>query len=389
MNNQIQPSDTENLAEIIVAQDLQIRQWDEIVTADTVSYPLADFSSLGLAFSELSIVLQKIGVAAKTNGVLYEATLPVLGHLAQTKDGSGLLGTIINEKGIAGQARFKEVGKTAQMAGSFSTLFMAVAIMAINKSLKTIAENQKAVLGFLETEKQTQLQGDLNILSEVIKEYRYNWNVQQWINNREIQILDIKRNAEHSILFYREMIEKKIGSKKKVIQLDTKRTLNDLQIKFKYYKSALYIFSFASFLDIMLVKNFDGDYLNAIKDKIEKYEQDYTDFYSVSLEGVEEIAKSSVQARMLQGISATSKFFGKQIAKLPDKNNKIKLDEKLLSGGEKLDGINAKAVEDTKTSFKELCDDGINTFIDKIALINKLNNEQVKLYFDAEKIYLA
>lgn len=389
MSNQVEPLDNRALAEMLGATELEIKKWDELVPEGSISYPIADFASLGMAFSGLSFPLEAISNMAKHTGTLYEATFPVAGKLAIAKDGSGLLGTIINEHGIAGQARFKEVGQVAQVAGGLSTFFMAMAIISINMSLKNIAENQKAILSFLDAEKQTQLQGDLNILSEIITDFQFNWNVSQWAYNREMQVLDIKRNAEHNILFYRDMIEKKTDETKQFIRLDTKKTLGEILNKLKYYKLALYIFSFSSFLDVMLVRNFDSNYLDSVKRKIEDYSIEYNSFYSKSIEGVEKIASASIQHRAIQGLSIAGRFLGKQIAKIPDKNNKIKLDDKLISGGDKLDEINEKTMGEIKESFSSLQDNGIQMFCDKVDLVNRLSNEKVKVYIGADNLYLA
>ena len=388
-SNTLQAYDSQALMNAIGAESLVEKKWDEIVTSDTISYPLADISSIGTAFSGLSTTFATISQAAKASGTLYEATFPVAGKLAVAKDGSGLLGTIINENGIAGQARFKEVGQVAKTAGGISTIFMAMAIMAINQSLKNIAENQKAILGFLETDKQTQLKGDLSILSEIINDYQFNWNNQQWLSNREIQALDIKRSAEQNILFYREMIEKKLNGKKQFISLGTSKSLNEIQGRFKYYKLALYLYSFSSFLDIMLLKNFESNYLEAIKSKIESYSIEYNSFYEQSIEGIEQIATTSIQSRTLQGLSVAGKFIGKQIGKIPDKNNKIKIDDKLIEGSTKLDSLNLKALEEAKDAFISVQDDGIKLFGEKIGLINKMYNEPLKICVGADNIYLS
>ncbi|MBQ6052892.1 MAG: hypothetical protein IJL30_06365 [Clostridia bacterium] len=389
MSELIPQYDEKSLIEALGANSIEIKKWDEIVTSDSIAYSVIDFSSLGTAFSGLSSSIGALSQSAKATGTLYEVTFPVAGKLAAAKDGSGLLGTIINEKGIAGQARFKEVGNIVQTAGGISTFFMAFAIMAINQSLKNISENQKAILGFLEIDKQTQLKGDLSILTEVINEYQYNWNNSQWLSNRETQVLDIKRSAEHNILFYREMIEKKLGTKKQFVSLDASKSLNELQTLFKYYKLALYLYSFSSFMDIMLLKNFDANYLESIKSRIESFANEYNEFYNASIEGVKKIASTSIQSRTIQGLSIAGKFLGNQIAKIPDKNNKIKIDDKLLSGTDKLDGINEKSLNDTKDAFLIVQDSGINLFVDRISLVNKIYNEPLKLYVGAENLYLS
>ena len=103
---------------------------------------------------------------------------------------------------------------------------------------------------------------------------------------------------------------------------------------------------------------------------------------------IEQIVASSVQSRALQGIAVASKFAGEQIAKIPDKDNKIKIDDKLLSGSNKIDKYNEDSIAKTITSFTSVEDSGIKLFTDKISLINKMYNEPIRLIFDEKNIYL-
>lgn len=369
------------------AETLAVRDFDTLVPAECISFPLGELASLGSVFSSLPAAFSALPQAAGQGKVLYEATFPVAGKLAKAKDGSGFLGAIVGKKGVVGQARFHEVKGAAEVAGGTSMMFMALAIMAINKSLKDISENQKDIISFLEIDKQTQLKGDLIILSEIIEDYQHNWNNGQYRSNREMQVLDIKRSAEQNILFYREMIEKKLG-KQSFVHLDTSKTLNDAQSKFRYYKLALYLYAFSSFLDIMLLENFDAAYLNSIVSKIRNYSFEYDEFFQKSLESVEKYAATSLQARALQGIAIAGKFAGEQIARIPDKDNKIKIDDKLISGSEKLDKFNANAIKKTVDSFTTVEDSGIQMFSEKIQLINRMHNEPLRIMFDGETLYL-
>lgn len=374
------------LMEVLNADSLKVMNFDDVITKDSISFPLADLAALGASFSSIASIIALTGKGA-SDGKLYKAFLTTPGTLAK-KDGMNLGAVVQKGKGVVSQARFKEVGTAAKTASSASMICMAIAIMAINQSLKNISENQKNILTFLETDKQTQLKGDLLILSEIINDYQYNWDNSQFKSNRETQVLNIKRSAEQSILFYREMIEKKL-SKQSFIHMETSKTLNEIQTKFKYYKLALYSYSFASFLDIMLLENFDSNYLNSVAEKIKRYSLEYDEFYQKSLEGIEQYAKSSIQARALSGISIAGGFLGKQIAKIPDKNNKIKLDDKLISGTEKLDEFHDKSIAKTMESFTSVEDSGIKLFTDKILFLNKLYNEPVELMFDDKNIYLS
>ena len=366
------------------ANDLVVKDIDSLVPAECITFP---FAALGTVFSSWPTAFSSVVQAAGNGKVLYEATFPVAGKLAEAKDGSGFLGAIVGKKGVVGQARFHEVKGTAEAAGGASMMFMALAIMAINKSLKDISENQKEIIGFLEVDKQTQLKGDLIILSEIIEDYQHNWNNSQYRSNREMQVLDIKRSAEQNILFYREMIEKKLG-KQAFVHLDTTKTLNETQSKFRYYKLALYLYAFSSFLDIMLLENFDSAYLDSVVSKIKRYSLEYEQFFEKSLESVERYVSSSLQARALQGLAIAGKFAGEQIARIPDKENKIKIDDKLISESGKLDKFNAEAIARTVSSFTAVEDSGIQMFSDKIVLINRIHNEPLRIMFDGENIYL-
>lgn len=374
--------------QITQAEALAIRDFDDFFPDKYVSFPLDEFKSLGVAFSSLAAAFLSVSQGNGQGKVLYEATFPVAGKLAKAKDGSGLLGTIVNKRGIAGQARFHEVESVTHTAGNASMLFMALAIMTINKALNNISENQKEIISFLEVDKQTQLKADLIILSDIIEDYQYNWDNSQYCKNREMQVLDIKRGAEQNILFYREMIEKKT-SKQSFIHLDTAKTLNGIYSKFRYYKLALYLYSFSSFLDIMLLENFDSSYLENVINKINNYSLQYNEFYKKSLEGIGKYASSSWQSRVLQGLTVAGKFAGEQIAKIPDKNNKIKIDDKLISGSDKLGKFNYESIEKTVGSFSELEDSGVEMFADKIRLIDKIYNEPLKIMFDNKNIYLS
>ena len=387
--NELTKQTKHEIMEILGAESLTIKKWDEIVTTGMITYPLTDISSLGMAFSKVATAFSKISEVAKSSGTLYEAVIPAGKHLAVAKDGSGLLGTLIKDgKGLAGQARFREVGNAAQTAVSVSTVFMAMAIMAINKSLQYIAEAQKGIMSFLEVDKQTQLKGDLITLSDTIREYQHNWNNTQYLSNREMQVLDIKRSAEQNILFYREMIEKRF-SKKQFMHIDTAKTISDVESKFKYYQLALYLYSFSSFLDIMLLQNFEKAYLQDVAQRIQEYASEYNSFYNNALKSIEEYAGTSIQSRALQGLSIAGKFVGKQISRIPDKDNKIRIDDKLISGSEKLGEIQTKSITDTATAFEIVKDSGITMFVDKIALINSMHNEPMRISIDADNLYLS
>lgn len=371
------------------AETLNVSDFENKQLENYTSFTFGELAGLGAVFSNLPAAFSSVVQAAKGPRVLYEATFPVAGKLAQAKDGSGFLGTILGKKGFAGQARFNPVtvGSTAQVATSISTMFMAVAIMDINKSLKNLSEKQKEIIDFLEIDKQSKLKGDLIVLTDIISDYQHNWNNDKYRSNRENQVLDIRRNSEQNILFYREMIGKSFG-KQSFISLDTSKTLAKIQNNFRYYKLSVYLYAFSSFLDIMLLENFDSDYLKSVVEKIEKYSAEYDEFFEESAEKIEANVGSSIKSRALQGVAAAGKFVGKQIGKIPDKDNKIKIDDKLISGSEKVSAFSKKSFEKAMEDFIVVEDSEIAFFAEKIKQFDIMHNKQFRILFDDEKIYL-
>lgn len=371
-------------AETLSICDFEYKQLD-----NCTSFTFGELASLGAVFGNFPNAFSSVVQATKGPKVLYEATFPVAGKLAQAKDGRGFLGTILGKSGIVGQARFNPVtvGTTAQVASSTATMFMAVAIMAINKSLKEISKTQKDIISFLEIDKQSQLKGDLIVLTDIISDYQHNWNNDKYRNNREIQVLDIRRSSEQNILFYREMIDKTL-SKQSFISFDISKILSKIQAEFRNYKLSVYLYAFSSFLDIILLENFDSDYLKSIVEKIEKYSAEYDEFFEKSSEKIESYVDSSIKSRALQGVAIAGKFVGKQLSKIPDKDNKMKLDDKLIAGSEKMNTLSKKSFKKTMENFTVVEDSEIALFADKIRQFDIMHNQQFKIIFDGEKIYL-
>jgi hypothetical protein len=126
-------------------------------------------------------------------------TVPAGGHLAAFQDGSGYLGSVLNAGNqVAGQATLTPLVCNPTM------LFMAAALANIDKKLDSIQETQQEILDFLVQKDKSELKGDLNFLSDVLNNYKYNWNNEKYINSNHIKVLDIKQSAERKIIFYRE-----------------------------------------------------------------------------------------------------------------------------------------------------------------------------------------
>ena len=97
-----------------------------------------------------------------------------------------------------------------------ATMMMAVALFAIEQQLKGIEERQKQILSFLEIEKESETEADVEILLKMITTYKHNWNNEHFIASNHKMVLDIQRTARKNMLSY----------KKKVAELLVENKLN-------------------------------------------------------------------------------------------------------------------------------------------------------------------
>ena len=85
-------------------------------------------------------------------------------------------------------------------------LFMAAALMNIEKKLDLIQQTQEEILEFLEERERATLQGNLNTLGDVMSNFKYNWDNEKYKTNKHILVQQIKKESETSIILYLSLI---------------------------------------------------------------------------------------------------------------------------------------------------------------------------------------
>ena len=156
---------------------------------------------------------------------------------------------------------------------------------------------------------------------------------------------------------------------------------------FKNYQLSLYIYAFAYFLEVMLMENFDKQYLDSVASEFEKRSIEYRTLYSDCYEHIDEYTKSTIEAHHLKTASTVGKFTGETIAKIP-LISKTQLDESLIAAGEFINKVGDEKAEKTMERYIENRDSGVEVFIDNINAVNRLHNKPVELLFDNENVYL-
>jgi len=357
---------------------------DEVSIEKYSKLSLGKVAALGTSFEPIAALFQK-AVSANGGSGLYHVRVPNGGRMFNFNGSSDFLGSVAKPSGAVGggQARLNPI------AINPATVLMAAALYNIESKLESIEEAQQEMLEFLQQKEKSALRGNLNYLTDVLNNYKYNWNNEQYKKANHIKVLDIKQESEQSILFYQEQINSKL--KKQAFlptNKDVKDKLKKIQSDIEGYQLALYLYSFSSFLEVMLLENYESAYLDAITTKIEDYAMQYRVLYTECYNRIEGYSESSVQSLLLGGLAGANKAAGKAAASLPV-ISKSQLDATLLKTGNRLQEFNEERTEKSLQQLAAHRDSEIRPFVDNINAINRLYNQPVELLFDEENIYLG
>lgn len=352
----------------------------DLAMNNTTKIPLANLSALGVAFQPLTTAIQTVLTGGGGSGLYYVNTKGM--QMFSTSDGFiGSLKTVSGTVG-GGQARMTALACDPTM------LFMAAALMNIEKKLDAIQETQEEILEFLEEKERAVLQGNLNVLGDVMSNFKYNWDNDTYKTNKHILVQQIKKEAEASIILYRDQITKKL-KKRSLIHSDqeVKGTVKKLQAQFKDYQLALYLYSYSTFLEVMLLGNFSEGYLDSVEQRISEYSFQYRSLYTECYSLMEDYSKSSIQSGMLSGLAVASKFMGETIAKVPV-ISESQLDENLIEAGGRLGRHGEKRAT---VALKGLAQTRMGVtlpFVENIRAVNDLYNKPVAYLFDKDNVYV-
>ena len=303
------------------------------------------------------------------------------------------VGSLKHANGKFDQAAFVRVPSVKEVATSVAainpaTLMIAAGIMAMSKKLDTIQEGQKHILGFLEKDKESKLKGNLTFLLDVFKKYRLNWNNSTFKSTQYNKTQDIEQEAEHNIEFYRSMLSGELKKKKYLVsKLDVKKNMQKLIENFSNYRLAIYIYAFASYLEIILLENFNSDFLKSISEKIKDESFKYVELYTVAYTKLESMASASLESGAIKGAAVVSHGLGKVIEKIPV-IERGQLDENLIAASKKLEEYKIDSVDDLLSAFRSLRNSQVKQFTDLIETIDELRNGEPTILVDNENVYV-
>ena len=379
-------------------------------------FPLAKIGELGDTFKPVMNALQTVVKKQKGNSTsnstapqefetLYRMKIPEgvskKATLARFKNKDANLGSlVVKGQGVVGQAEWTAVqvpvNPTSPSVPSPTLapvnpamIAMATMLMSIDKKLDVIQETNEKILAFLEEKERATMEGNLEILSDVFNHYKFNLDNQLYKTNKHIQVQAIKAEAEHSVKLYRSQIQSACEKKKNGMHRDqdVNTVIEKIEKLYNNYQLALYVYAFAYFIEVILFENYDKGYLDSVSNSIEKHCTDYENLYKNFREMIESYSKSSVQSYTVKALSNISKGTSKVVSKI-SLFNKTKLEENLLSSGEKLDKAGEARTERVVNGIFSGDTQFISPFQENIRTINSLYNEPMEILVGQETLYI-
>lgn len=344
--------------------------------------PVGEIASLGMTFEPLVAGIQSL--CNNSDSGLYFVDAKG-GKLVRFKNGTGYMGSITkgNNQVGGGQAVLTKMGFSPEMV---SQLCMAVALLDIEHRLSEIQKAQNEILEFMEEKDRYMLKGSLYFLLDILSNYKYNFDNEKYTETNHIKILDVKESAEQSILLYSNKI-KNIVQDENLIHIDSsvKDKIKKLQGYFKSYQIAIYNYAFSSFLDVILLGNFESDFLNKVIEKIDKYSISFREIYTTAYNKLEQYNDTSIDSILLKGAGKAASIIANNIDKV---KNLDKLGAKFKSAGETLNQLN---VDRKDERMEQVISNKVNyalPFKEAIEYIKRIYNSEFNVIVGKDSIYL-
>lgn len=354
---------------------------DTYQTSPIARIPFTEIAALGGSFAGVVETL-----ATPVGEGLYRCVFPkgVTGTLAMAKDGSGALGTIMNN-GIVGQARWLPVDTAIGPACLEATL-IAVAVLAVVKQIQDIKDGQREIIGILERDKKSQLLADYDLLTSYMDDYKFYWENEASLMVNLNQVKNIKRNAMKDLRSYVEQIEGMLAERKNLLKMQSaSNKIGQILNRLVHYKLALHVFALSSYMEVMLSKNFQSEYLQKTADEISEYAMQFRRLYTDCFDKIEFLKKEATTSQAANKLANISRTAGNLLGKIPVvKSGPV--DEFLIDLGDSINENEKKQLEKTLFFFTQHKDSGLSPIAEHIRMMDQLANNPVAMLCDKKGI---
>ena len=343
---------------------------------------LSNLSTIGVA-SESIMSLVQYAMGNEYASGLCRISYPKGTTLAKLKDGTGHIGTYLGKNGaIQGQGRINPI------AFDPTSVFMATTLYNIEKKLDDIKAIQKDIYDYLVIQEKAKLKNDLTDLNDILDNYKFNWNNAMYKNNKHILVQKIKQDAGQGILTQRDLINNELN-KKTIIQSqqEFKKMINKICDMLGEYQLSVYLYAYSSFLEVMLLENFDHQFIENVINKMRQNAVDYKILYSQCFDIIKNKMNLSMQTKITKGVSHISKNIGKTLKTIPIVNQ-LELEDDLMDLGAKLEQDINRNISDSLKKLIDKKDILIIPFIENLNTVKTIYNQPLEILIDKDNIYL-
>ena len=362
-----------------VTQSLLADTRMDLNSRGVLSVPIAELSTLGAGVSSLipalNTVTQATSIAADG---LYTIANAGVGDVLKAAKNGNFWASLKTADGASKMVQLQEAG----------AMMMAVALFSIEQELGEIEDMQRQIISFLEIEKESEIEADVESLMSIIKKYKDNWDNERFVSGNHNQVLTYQNRARKNMLGYQKKIVESIGKKPHIVtQAGVKQAFASLEKEFKYYRLSLYTFSLSSLMEVMLSGNFKESYISGIRDELQQMSDAYRDLFEESSHYLEKLSNSAVDANVMKGIGTAGNAVGKFIGSIPlVKEGPV--DEFLQDGGIHLKKSALDMEKDAVHRFASIGNPGTRMFMEKMDEMIQIYNRTEQICFDDKKIYL-
>lgn len=357
--------------------------------------PMTKIAGMGSMIAEMVPALRTVTSTSTIDAEgLYRCTFPtgVTGELAKFKDDSGYMGTILNN-GIKGQARWNPVD-SVNAVQSFTVpvsplnLFMAAILMEIDLKIDEIKKIGEDILDYLKIKDRADQEADFDALVEIYNNFRFNMDNDKWIEARTSKLQTIMLSTSSRIKQLRAGIDKSLDKHDFVHNnQQTRQMVDKVQNDFRWYQLAVYMHCFATFLDVILIGNFNRDYLDSIRKEMNKLSSDYKKYYDECYSWLERSSNTTLEHKAIKGLADASNNADKVLRKVPIMK-KSPVDKALSDANKKLKSFNKDHTDKTLKTFSKSMDSGTKQFSDEIKKISRLYSDPMEVLVDNDNVYL-
>lgn len=200
------------------------------------SVPITELSTLGPGVASLLPVFNTIKqtVTFPTKG-LYKLTNAGVGDVLNVAKNGNCWGTFKKTGKKSKFAQFQPVRSLSMTTKTVAPIdpeimMMAVCLYSFEQEIGNITEMEKKILSFLEIEKESEIEADVETLVDIVKNYKLNWDNEHYVASNHKLVLDIQRTARKNMNSYQKNVEEILSANQLFIaQNKVNTTLNDLE----------------------------------------------------------------------------------------------------------------------------------------------------------------